>query len=276
MPSAELLSAKELLEICSNLVDLGINEIRVSGGEPLLRKDFNEIIEGLSNQPLLRFGMTTNGYFLLDKLSFLKKTTCNHINISLDSLNKDTFNKITKTKYFNSVLRAILEAKTFGFHVKVNVVILRGINDNEIFDYINFSARHKIEIRFLELMRIGPLYKNQKHLFVSAKEMIEHIEAKEQLIPQSVNCDSTSFNFRTTSGALIGFIASESQPFCGFCSRLRLTANGTLRACLMLEEGINLRGRNKSEFPQILKTVMQMKPIERIDCIQQPMYQIGG
>lgn len=276
MPPDELLSTKELLAICSNLVDLGINEIRISGGEPLLRKDFDDIIEGLSRHSLLRFGMTTNGYFLSDKLESLKKTQCRHINISLDSLNRDTYNKITRTRYFDSVYKAVLKAKAYGFHVKVNVVILKGINEHEVFDFIDFSAREKIEIRFLELMRIGPLYRTHKDLFVPAKEMIERIESREQLYPQSVNCDSTSFNFRTSSGASIGFIASESQSFCDFCSRLRLTSKGKLRACIMSEAGINLRGIPKVKYPGILKSVLGMKPIERIDYTEQPMYQIGG
>ena len=147
---------------------------------------------------------------------------------------------------------------------------------NEIFDFIEFSARHNIEVRFLELMKIGPYYKNHARLFVSAQELIEKIEKRERLEPQFVNCDSTSFNFRTPSGAMVGFIASESQPFCGFCSRLRLTATGKLRACIMSEGGINLRGVPKEQYLQILSSVLRMKPIDRIDHIQQPMYQIGG
>lgn len=125
-------------------------------------------------------------------------------------------------------------------------------------------------------MKIGPYYKNHSQLFVSAQELIERLEEREELEPQSVNCDSTSFNFHTSSGAKIGFIASESQPFCGFCSRLQLTATGRLRACIMSEAGINLRGIDKERYPDILQSVMGMKPTERIDHIKQPMYQIGG
>jgi len=275
-PFDDLLNVSEIVKICSNLVELGIDEMRISGGEPTLRKDFCEIIKGLSELPVGRLGVTTNGFFLKDKLSVLRKTKCQHINISLDSLDHAIFGLITKTNYFHEVLNNVLLSKRMGFHVKVNMVVLRGINDHEIFDFIEFSARHNVEVRFLELMKIGPYYKNHARLFVSAQELITKIEERDILEPQSVNCDSTSFNFRTFSGALIGFIASESQPFCGFCSRLRLTATGKLRACIMSEAGINLRNVPKERYPGILQSALKMKPKDRIDHIQQPMYQIGG
>jgi cyclic pyranopterin phosphate synthase len=276
LPPSRLLKANELIDICSALVDLGIDEIRISGGEPTLRKDLEKIVDGLSRLPLQRLGITSNGQFLEERIAFLSQTKCRNINISLDSLNKEKFLSITKSDTFDAVYRAVLKSKEKGFRVKVNVVVFRGINDNEVFDFIDFSAKHKIEVRFLELMKIGPYYGKHSDLFVPAQEVIERIEEREELIPQSVNCDSTAFNFKTSSGGKIGFIASESQPFCNFCSRLRLSATGALRACLMSDAGISLRGRNKSEYPAILKSVMGMKPVERIEYIRQPMYQIGG
>ena len=275
-PSRQLLSTFEIIDICSALVNLGINEIRISGGEPTLRKDMPAIIEGLSALNLLKLGLTSNAYFLAKKLSFLKTTQCRHINISLDSLNADCFKFITRTDYFDTVFQTILKTKEMGFQVKVNVVLMRGVNDMEVFDFIKFSAKYGIEVRFLELMKIGQGHARHEQLFISAHEIIQRIEEKEKLTPQSVNCDSTSFNFMTSSEAQIGFIASESQPFCQFCSRLRLTAIGILRACLMSEKGINLRHQDKADFPNILKNVMSMKPTGRIDHINQPMYQIGG
>src|SRR3989338_683256 len=260
LPSLSLLSSGELLDICSALVDFGIDEMRVSGGEPTLRKDFEAIIDGLSGLPLRKLGLTTNGFLLGEKLDFLKRTRCQHINISLDSLRAGRFYEITKTKYFNKVYETVLQAKAQGFKVKVNTVVMRGFNDDEIMDFVRFSAEHDVEVRFLELMKIGCALQNHGLNFVSAQEIIKNIEECEKLLPQSVNRDSTSFNFTTASGAKVGFIASESQPFCGFCSRLRLTATGILRACLMSEAGVNLRGVPPSEYSEILKTVMAMKP----------------
>lgn len=276
LPSSALLSSDELLDICSALVDFGIDEIRVSGGEPTLRRDFEKIIEGLSSLPLLKLGLTTNGLLLAEKLDFLKQTRCQHINISLDSLRAERFHEITKTKYFQKVYEAVLQARAEGFNVKVNTVVMRWINDDEIMDFVKFSADYDIEVRFLELMKIGCSNQNHSLNFVPAQEIIKRIEESETLLPQSVNCDSTSFNFTTPSGARVGFIASESQAFCSFCSRLRLTATGKLRACVMSEAGVNLRGISKERYPEILKTVLRMKPLNRIDHIKQPMYQIGG
>ena len=276
LPSSALLSSKELIDISSVLVDFGIDEIRISGGEPTLRKDFETIIEGFSGLPLRKLGLTTNGFLLEEKLDFLKQTRCRHINISLDSLHQERFHEITKTKHFAEVYRAVLRAKRKGFQIKVNVVVMRGINDDEIMDFVRFSAEHDVEVRFLELMKIGCSNQNHGRYFVPAQEIIKKIEGPEVLFPQSVNRDSTSFNFTTPSGAKLGFIASESQAFCSFCSRLRLTASGKLRACIMSEAGINLRGTAREEYPAIIQTVLRMKPLARIDHIKQPMYQIGG
>ena len=276
LPSSECLRAAELVEICSILVDLGIEEIRISGGEPTIHKDFDEIVRGLSDLPLKKLGVTTNGFCLEEKLPILKDTRCQHINVSLDSLREERFRTITRADYFKDVLRGVLAAKAMGLHVKVNVVLMKGLNDDEVFDFIEFSRRFGVDVRFLELMKIGVSCSIQPRYFISAQEIIERIESKEKLIPQSVNSDSTSFNFITESGAKIGFIASESQPFCGFCSRLRLTATGILRSCLMLEQGVSLRGKQRTEYPDVLRAVISMKPMGRLEKIDQPMYQIGG
>ncbi len=276
LPPSEILSSDELIDICSALVDFGIDEIRVSGGEPTLRKDFDEIIDGFSGLSLRKLGLTTNGFLLETKLDFLKQTQCQHINISLDSLRAERFHEITKTRYYHKVYETVLRAKAQGFKVKVNTVVMRGINDDEIMDFVRFSAEHDIEVRFLELMKIGCANKNHSLNFMPAQEVIKKIEESETLFPLPVNRDSTSFNFTTSSGARIGFIASESQSFCSFCSRLRLTATGKLRACIMSEAGVNLRGVPRGQYPQILKAVLKMKPLNRIDYIEQPMYQIGG
>lgn len=272
----ELLSADEIINISSELVNLGIDEIRVTGGEPTIRAEFEEIMLGLSALPLNKLCLTTNGFNLTEKLDFLKTTNCHYINISLDSLNEEKFKNITKTKYFNQVIEGILKSQELGFNTKINVVVSRGVNDNELLDFINFSAENDIEVRFLELMKIGPAYQMNPDLFISANEMISQIKEHYELKKIKVSKDSTSFNYSTSSGARIGFIASESQPFCNTCSRLRLSATGKLRACLMSENGIDLRHLNKSDYSQVIKDVIDMKPIGRIDHIEQSMNQIGG
>ncbi|MBC7475903.1 MAG: hypothetical protein H7263_16595 [Candidatus Sericytochromatia bacterium] len=125
-------------------------------------------------------------------------------------------------------------------------------------------------------MKIGPAYEMNPELFISAGQILKQIKQKEQLIKQKVSVDSTSFNYISESGAKIGFIASESKPFCGSCSRLRLSATGKLRACLMSEAGLDLKDKKKSEYKDILYSVMSMKPSGRIEYIEQSMNQIGG
>jgi cyclic pyranopterin phosphate synthase len=273
---SELLSVSEIINICSVLNELGIDEIRVTGGEPTIRREFAEIINRLSELPLKKLALTTNGFNLEKKLPFLKTTNCRNINISLDSLEPEKFSRITKSRYFPETYNSILKAKEMDFNVKVNVVLFKGINDDEVFDFIDFSAKYDIEVRFLELMKIGPAYEMNPELFISAAEIIKKIKSREKLYREIVSADSTSFNYKTGAGAKIGFIASESKPFCGSCSRLRLSATGKLRACLMSEAGLELRGKSKNEFKEILYSVMGMKPPGRIHHISQPMNQIGG
>lgn len=273
----DLLTPEEIYNICKILnKSFGVDEIRLTGGEPTIRPEFNEIVNLLSNLEVKKLGLTTNGYILNDKLDFLKSTNCKNINISLDSLNKDKFNKITKGNYFDRVYNSILRAKDQGFNLKINVVLLRGFNDQEINDFILFSSKYEIEVRFLELMKIGMAYETNNDLFISAKEVIKEIKKSENLTPVKMSKDSTSFNYVTSNGAKIGFIASESMPFCGTCSRLRLTSTGKLRACLMSESGIDLRGKTPDEYKDIIYSVIAMKPIERIHHIEQVMNQIGG
>jgi GTP 3',8-cyclase len=276
MPYAELLTAGEIVATCRELCRLGITEMRMTGGEPTLRRDFDDIVRGLSGLPLTRLGLTTNAFLLDSKLDMLDGTLCRSINISLDSLQPDRFAEITRTNHYDVVVRNIIAARDRGFRVKLNVVVCRGINDDEIGDFVDFSAAHGIPVRFLELMKIGPRHRDFDALFVPADEMIATIAARHELRPVAVEQDSTAFVYRSAHGAEIGFIASESRPFCDSCSRLRLSATGHLRACLMSERGLNVRGLSPAQLRQALYAVMSMKPGGRLSHVEQPMYQIGG
>jgi len=276
IPKQNLPQAQELLSICSNLVDLGIDEIRLTGGEPLLRSDFIDIVKKLSELPLRKLGLTTNAIKLRKHLNELKRTKCQHLNISLDSINKENFTRINKTNSLKTVLESILMACEMGFKVKLNTVLMKGINDHEVFNLIEFAEKNKIEIRFLELMKIGVIRDDFEKLFISASEVIKQIKIKWQLYEQEMPLDSTSFNFVTQNGGKIGFIASESRPFCGGCSRLRLGPEGKLRPCLMINDGPSLINLKQEEYRPILEKVMNLKPLHRVEELKQPMYQVGG
>src|SRR5690606_15346061 len=202
---------------------------------------------------------------------FLDEIGCRHVNVSLDSLQADKFEAITRTPFFGRVVGALLEAKAAGFPVKVNAVLLRGGNDDEVEDFVAFSAEHGIPVRFLEYMKIGPGRGRHDELFVPAGEVIERLRLRHTLTPTEAEPDATAFSFRTDDGAEVGFIASESRPFCATCSRLRLSARGTLRACLMSEDGLSLVGVPREAYPEVLAEVMAMKPTGRLPEIAQPM-----
>ena len=276
LPVNSLLSPSEIIQISQTVFHLGVDEIRVTGGEPTLRPEFDEIMTKLSTLPWKKFGLTTNGLLLGEKLPLLKQLGCDSINISMDSLQESTFNAITRRPHFQKVYSNVLKAAEMGFSVKVNVVVARGRNDHELFAFLHFAQEHGIEVRFLELMRVGPSIAEHERLFISAEEMIARIKTRYDLHPIESPKDSTSFGFQTDHGAKLGFIASESKPFCSTCSRLRLAATGKLRACLFSDQGINLRGKDPLDYPEILREVMGMKPVGRISEVHESMNQIGG
>jgi cyclic pyranopterin phosphate synthase len=262
LPQKDWATAGELTAIARNLCALGIEEIRLTGGEPTLRPDMMAIVEGLSALPLSKFGLTSNGLLLGPYLDRLKKTRCQYLNISLDSLDRVNFQRITRNTGFDKVLSAILRARDLGFTVKVNAVALRGLNDHEVLDFVDWSGRERIAVRFLEAMNIGVMQAEFVKRLVPAAEMITQIRKSYHLTPQAGPADATAYTFKADNGADIGFIASETQPFCGTCSRLRLTPQGHLRPCLFKETA--------------LASLLEMKPVGRPHNVAQPMHQIGG
>jgi cyclic pyranopterin phosphate synthase len=272
----KLLSSNQIFEICSNLVNLGISEIRLTGGEPLLRPDFVTITEKLSTLSLTKLAVTTNGLKLKNILPYISSSNLKHINISIDSLDAKNFHKITKSDGLHLVLDAVLSAKKLGINVKVNTVLLRGVNDHEIEAFINFSKEHDINVRFLEAMKIGTMINDHNKYFLPASEIIDQIKLSHKMTITKDSKDSTSFNFNLNNGAKIGFIASESKSFCGECSRLRLGATGILYPCLFVDNGASLKDIPFTEYPYIIEKLIEKKPIERVLQIEKPMYAIGG
>jgi GTP 3',8-cyclase len=273
---ARLLTPAEYVRICGRLVELGITQLRLTGGEPTLRPDFEAIVAGLSGVGAHHLGVTTNGFSLSRKLPFLRETRCRHINVSLDSLQPLRFQAITGSELFDEVLAGIVAAKNMGFCVKLNAVITRGVNDRELANFVEFSAAHDIPVRFLEFMKVGPRAAEHERHFVPAAEMIERLRRNYELQPKTMEADSTSFNFVTDHGAEIGFIASESRPFCASCSRLRLTATGRLRACMMSGRDVAVRHLPSADYPRALAQVLALKPTGRLESTPEGMYQIGG
>lgn len=276
LPAKNWLTLDEIERIARVFWQHGIEEIRLTGGEPTLRKDLADIVSRLSQIPFRKLGLTTNGYYLEKFLAFLKDSNCQFLNISLDSLRKDRFNTITRTQSFDRVIKSILAASKLGFVVKINVVLMKGVNDDELADFIKFSAEHQVTVRFLEVMKIGQACGLQKDIFLSAEEAIRKLQELESLSPLPREHDSTSFEFTSQSGAQIGFIAPVSQSFCHSCSRWRLSAEGFLRACLMSQTGLSLKGQSEEELAVTFRKVLKMKPLSGMEAVSQNMHAIGG
>ncbi len=276
MDKAHYLAPADYEVIVAELIDFGLEELRLTGGEPLLRHALPEILQRLSRLSLKKIGMTTNGILLDRHLDLLETHAVTNLNISLDSLQPKTFEKITYGHQLNKILTTIQTAKERGFQIKINTVMMRGLNDQELFDFVDYSRQLKIEVRFLELMRIGYACESQEDRFISAQELIDRMVPRFVLKPVAQAQDSTSFNFTTDCGAQVGFIASESQPFCGHCSRWRLSADGVLRACLLKTDGIALGGLSSQQRQESYQQLLGMKPYLRPAEVPHLMYKIGG
>jgi cyclic pyranopterin phosphate synthase len=276
MNESEYLGANEYFEVIKELCDLGLEEIRLTGGEPLLRKSFTDIVQMLSTLPLKKIGLTTNGILIDKYLDVLIQNKIFHLNISLDSLDTDNFKKITNGNHLPKVISNIRLAVKAGLIVKINTVAMKNINDHEVDDFIKFAEQEKVEVRFLELMRIGYACKNQNQEFISASELIKRIKLTHDLKSVTSPADSTSFNFITSTGAQIGFIASESQPFCGQCSRWRLSADGILRACLLKDDGRKIKNTSYQQRLLIYQELLGLKPYLRPLEVSHSMNVIGG
>ncbi|MDB9786575.1 GTP 3',8-cyclase MoaA [Bacteriovoracaceae bacterium] len=274
--SKDLLNPQEIFDIVSVLQKHGIEEVRMTGGEPLLRREFREIATGLSKLNLRKLGLTTNGKSLEGELEFLKSIKCHHLNISLDCLNASKFKEITGSNSYDKVIQAIKSASRMGFNVKINVVMMRGVNDDQIFDFIKFAEENNVAVRFLELMKIGVVIERNPNLFISMDEIVQKIETNHNLQFIQSEKDSTSYNYLIDGKAQIGFIASESKPFCGDCSRWRLSSKGKLRACLMSSDGVDLRNIDSEKYLELFQELLPMKPLLRGHEILEPMNQIGG
>lgn len=277
LPHRNLLAPATLLPMVHRLVELGLDQVRITGGEPTVRPELLEIVQDLGRLPLQQLGLTTNALRLEPLLPALRDAGLRSVNISLDSLRPDLYARITGGRDPQVVLRAARQARDLGFQVKLNAVLFRGLNDAEAPDFLRLAEAEDITVRFLELMRVGPARQGQRELFISAGEVIAALRARgEELRPLPGPPDATAFEYSTARGGRVGFIASESQPFCAGCSRLRLSATGQLRGCLMQEDGLSLLDLSLEDYPAALAAVMARKPLDRLPGLDQAMHQIGG
>lgn len=240
----EILRYEELLRIVRIGIRLGINKIRLTGGEPLVRKGVQEFIPMLAAlKGINDISLTTNGVYLRDNLEMLKAAGIKRINVSLDSLKRLNFKLITRFDYFNEVWEGIEKARDMGFYpIKLNVVIMKGINDNEVLDFGRLAIDQPYHIRFIECMPIG--FESNGMAFIPNSEikkaLIDTFGPLIPVVPGQNDGPATRFRFKGGKGE-IGFISAISDSFCQDCNRLRLTANGMILPCLLSNTEVDIK-----------------------------------
>ncbi|MFQ5926278.1 MAG: GTP 3',8-cyclase MoaA, partial [Terriglobia bacterium] len=265
LPGAHLLTWPEHKRLCCILADLGIRKIRVTGGEPLVRRGVEDFIRWLRSEALFEdIALTTNGFSLAEKAPALKAAGLDRVNVSLDSLRADRCDRITRTRgALARVLVGIKAAEATGLApVKVNAVIVRGFNDDEILDFAEFGRSHKLVMRFIEFMPLDADHIWDRNCVVTAEEMLARLYQIDDLVelPRQVTSE-TALRYRFADGsAEIGIVAPVSRPFCGQCSRIRLTADGKIRTCLFSVADHDLRGllRNGVSDAVIARTIEEI------------------
>ncbi len=270
-PKEQMLSYEEIEYVCDIFVDLGIEKIRLTGGEPMMRRDIEQIIFKLSSlkeKGLRDLALTTNGYFLPHRAQSLKDAGLDRITISLDSLKRDVFKQMTGVDVLDRVLQGIAAAKSAGLQpIKINAVIVRGNNEDEVADFAAFAREHDVKMRFIEFMPLDSGHDWSREDVVSGREIHKKINERFPLEPVDVFRGSeTSSRYRFADGAPgeIGIIAPVTEPFCGACSRIRLTADGQIRTCLFSTVEHSLRdvvrdGASRQEIIDFIEAVVMTK-----------------
>jgi len=246
IPHKEILRYEEIVEIIEEAVNLGVTKVRITGGEPLARKGIVDFIKKLREiKKLEDISLTTNGFFLSEYAEKLKDAGLNRVNISLDSLQEEKYKRITRGGSLEKVLKGIDSALKAGLlPIKINVVLIKGINDDEVEDFVRLALERPLNIRFIEFMPTGEEVINEfKNKFISVQGIKEKLIKKYLLNPIKICNSNGPANYFRIKGAkgTIGFITALSQHFCETCNRIRLTSEGKLRPCLFSNKGIDIK-----------------------------------
>ncbi|MEZ0328527.1 MAG: GTP 3',8-cyclase MoaA [Dissulfuribacterales bacterium] len=270
LPMEELLTDAEILRVVKTFSKLGVQKIRLTGGEPLLRPNLADIVQSISQIPSITdISLTTNGIFLLNQAQALKDAGIKRLNISLDTLQPERYKTITGHDEFQRVWDGILHCLDMGFSpVKLNVVMIKGVNDDELIDLAALTLKWPVQVRFIEFMPIGRYtsWNTSKHL--SCDEMKRRIqESIGQLdsVTQGKNAGPAEVFALTNALGNLGFISPISRHFCATCNRVRLTADGHIRLCLFSDNELDLKaamrnGISDDELTKLLQDTIRRKP----------------
>jgi cyclic pyranopterin phosphate synthase len=245
LPRAEILQFEEITALVDVFVDLGVDKVRLTGGEPLLRRDLDRLIRLLAAKPGLRdLAITTNGVLLAALAPALRAAGLHRVTVSLDTLRPDRFTALTRRTAHASVLEGLRAVAAAGFaDTKIDTVVIRGVNEGELADLIEFGRTVAAEVRFIEYMDVGGASRWSMDLVVGREEMLKILERSYGPIePIREESSAPADRYRLRDGAVFGIIASTTAPFCASCDRSRLTADGIWYRCLYAGQGTDLRG----------------------------------
>ena len=270
VPRAQLLTLEEIAFIAQAFTELGVEKIRITGGEPLIRKNVMQLFENIGKLPKLKeLTITTNGSKLLTLAQPLKDAGVQRINISLDSLDPERFRKITRTGNLESVISGIDKALSLDFKkLKINSVILKNRNHDEVIDLVNFAIDRKIDISFIEEMPLGIIDEhNRNEVYYSSDQIRNDLECIHELIPTAISTGGPSRYYKIIdTETKVGFISPHSHNFCSQCNRVRLTAEGQLLLCLGQEHSVSLKKIIRKfpgdieELKNVIRNAMDIKP----------------
>ena len=282
LPHDEILRYEEMERLIRVALALGVSKVRLTGGEPLVRKGLVDFTKRLKRfKGLKTLTLTSNGILLGQYANDLKDAGLDYLNISLDTLNAERFHSITRFSHLDTVLQGIEKARDAGFAlIKVNVVSVRGVNDDEVFDFVEFGKRYGLVVRFIEYMPFPGNGWEQKG-FLPSKELRSKIQERYTLVPRYDNPSAAAKSYEIPGHAgRIGFISAASESFCDRCNRLRLTSDGFLRPCLHGPIEIDLkgplrRGASDSELMALFHEAVEKKPASHQDFFEND-YQSSG
>jgi cyclic pyranopterin phosphate synthase len=263
-------SIKQLHEV------LDLETIRFTGGEPLLYKKLPELVKSVKLAGINNLKITTNGLLLEDMAKPLKDAGITELNVSLDAIDEDVFYNVSRRSGLNRILKGIDAAIKYGIKVKLNSVIMRGLNDSQIIPLLNYAFNKDITIRFLEIMAMGHLFGNTNNQFFSQEEILSLIEKHYNFIRLPRITSSTANYWQTDEGKTFGVVANETEPFCSDCNRLRLDSYGNIYGCLSSNHPVSIQNLNTSELVSRLKQALDQKQALRFTGSELSMMHIGG
>lgn len=272
------LPGQQLLAMIGRLhTQLQLETIRLTGGEPLLYPGLAELIRGIKGMGIPQIKLTTNG-FLLERLAVsLKGAGLQSINVSLDAVDEDVFFRMSRRHSADRIIRGIDAALAAGLAVKMNTVVMKGINDLQILPLVEFAAARGLTIRFLEIMAMGHLFDQADRYLLTQQEILGILSSRYTLTPLDRTASATARYWATAEGQVIGIIANESEPFCRDCNRLRLDSSGNIYGCLSSNHPIPLSlEESEAEWGRKLEAALAQKQVLRFTGSDLSMLHIGG